>query len=174
MQTNTETKSFQQQKQKQMYEERMQNQNGDIYYGGAVTMPAIPKTAVAVETAAAAETVVIAETTTVDTAPAEPVAPAETTGPADANGDGIMDDDVAIINPVLPVQRQDVRVFLDQEMADEMIAFLKTVNHARSNNTKVNNIIKEEAAAYFAGNKSLDETVKLIQNRVSILVAESR
>ena len=161
-------------KQKKLYEERMQNQNGDIYYGGAVTMPAIPKTAVAAETAAASSDAVIVETTAVDNTPAKPEAPAETTGPADANGDGIMDDDIAVIDPVLPVQRQHVRVFLDQEMADEMIAFLKTVNHARRNNTKVNNIIKEEAAAYFAGNKSLDETVKLIQNRVSTLVAESR
>jgi len=176
-----------QQKQKKQYEERMANQNGGNYYGGAVTMPAIPETvapavqsapAILIETASvteiAVETTAAAETTTADTKPADEKETAETTGPVDANGDGIMDDDIAVIDPVIPVQNRQVRIFLDQEMADEMIAFLKTVNHARRNNTKVNNIIKEEASAYFAGDKPLEETVKLIQNRVSILVAESR
>ena len=77
-------------------------------------------------------------------------------------------------NIIIKDSRAEIAEMIGNMMADEMIAFLKTVNHARRNNTKVNNIIKEEAAAYFAGNKSLDETVKLIQNRVSILVAESR
>ena len=56
----------------------MQNQNGDIYYGGAVTMPAIPKTAapavqsapaILVETAAVTET--SKEIPPTDTQPAE-------------------------------------------------------------------------------------------------------
>lgn len=66
------------------------------------------------------------------------------------------------------------RVFLTQEMVDEMMDFLKSLTHVTRSNSKVYNIITEEASAYFADQKSLEETVKLIQNRVSILVAESR
>ncbi len=172
-----------QERQKKAYEERMANQGNDKYYYGdaIVTMPAVPAVAVptSIETAAAAVEIAVETSAAVEVTAAETTAAAETeapkteetTGPADANGDGIMDDDIA---PAPVVRQQNPRTFLDREMADEIIAFLKTLNHARRNNTKVNNIIKEEAAAYFAGQKPLEETVKLIQNRVSTVVAESR
>ena len=35
-------------------------------------------------------------------------------------------------------------------------------------------IIEEQIGAYFAGDKSLDETVKLIQNRASLYVNENK
>ena len=35
-------------------------------------------------------------------------------------------------------------------------------------------IVKEETAGYFAGQKALDDTVRLIQNRVSLYVAEQK
>ena len=59
-------------------------------------------------------------------------------------------------------------------MADEIIVFLKSLDHVLRYNVPVNNIIKEEAAQYFAGQKSLDDTVRIIQNRVSTYVAERR
>ena len=51
---------------------------------------------------------------------------------------------------------------------------MKSLNHVQRYNVPVNNIIKEEAAQYFAGQKSLDETARVIQNRVSTYVAERR
>ena len=38
--------------------------------------------------------------------------------------------------------------------------------------TEIMELIREDASAYFAGAKSLDETVKIIQGRVSIYVSE--
>ena len=40
--------------------------------------------------------------------------------------------------------------------------------------TDLMKIITEEAAAYFAGQKSLDETADIIQNRASIYISENR
>ena len=37
----------------------------------------------------------------------------------------------------------------------------------------IRNMILEETDAYFAGDKELDETVKLIQNRVQLYLDES-
>ena len=65
-------------------------------------------------------------------------------------------------------------MFLTEEMADEIIEFIKSLNHVYRYNVPVNNIIKEEAAQYFAGQKSLDDTVRIIQNRVFTYVAERR
>ncbi len=63
---------------------------------------------------------------------------------------------------------------ITREVTDKIIAFVKSVNRTSSTNLNVINIIREEAGPYFAGQKSLDETVKIIQNRVSTVVAESR
>ena len=38
----------------------------------------------------------------------------------------------------------------------------------------IQNIINEEAEAYFSGQVDLDRTVEKIQNRVSLLLQESR
>ena len=38
----------------------------------------------------------------------------------------------------------------------------------------VYNVISEEASAYFAGEKSVDEVTKLINNRVLIVLSETR
>ena len=73
-----------------------------------------------------------------------------------------------------PYPQEQFRVFLTEEMADEIIVFLKSLDHVLRYNVPVNNIIKEEAAQYFAGQKSLDDTVRIIQNRVSTYVAERR
>lgn len=99
----------------------------------------------------------------------------------DANGDGVIDasdKDVVAggdidIAPDYPMT-QDERYYIDREKADALIAFLKSLNHVTRNNTSVNAIIKEEAGAYFAGQKSLDETAKIIQNRVFTYVSERR
>ena len=41
-------------------------------------------------------------------------------------------------------------------------------------NNAVDNIIEEEVAAYFSGDKSVDEVCKIIQDRVSTYVNENK
>ena len=60
------------------------------------------------------------------------------------------------------------------EEVREIVAFVKSVDRTSSMNLNVINIIREEAGPYFAGQKALDETVRIIQNRVSTVIAESR
>ncbi|MCQ2432783.1 MAG: hypothetical protein MJ175_09300, partial [Clostridia bacterium] len=61
-------------------------------------------------------------------------------------------------------------------MTAEDEAFLRklldSVTSAAHNDTEISAIIKEEASAYFAGAKSVEEVVKLIQSRVSLYVSE--
>lgn len=144
-----------------------------------VVMPAVPMPTASAETTAAVETEAVAAA---ETTPAVETEEAETEA-VDLDGDGVIDGEEDVEKPVAPPvigmpnpypSQRNSQTYLTREMADEMIAFLKTVNHVYRSNTKVNNIIKEEAGAYFAGDKSLEETVKLIQNRVSIMVAEGR
>ena len=116
-------------------------------------------------------------TGTVMYAPAETAAPAVVTAaPAeteDAESDG---KEVVIEEPVAPMPNYpgDERFFLDQEMADEVMAFLRTLDHTAHVNASIMNIIHEDAGAYFAGQKSLDEVVKIIQDRATKVIFESR
>lgn len=60
---------------------------------------------------------------------------------------------------------------------DEINMFMDLINHTKRvyyHNPIVNNIIQEEAAYYFAGDKSLDDIVKIIQNRVETYINEKR
>lgn len=63
---------------------------------------------------------------------------------------------------------------LSQEETNEILTFIRSVNVRRYWNTDVFNIINEEAAAYFAGQKDVDTTAALIQNRVQLYVDENR
>ena len=45
-------------------------------------------------------------------------------------------------------------------------------NNSRIPDRVLRNIISDEAAAYFAGEKSLDDTANMIQSRVNLYVAE--
>ena len=107
----------------------------------------------------------------------------ETEEPAETDEDVAVDTDIIVEEPVIgggiigmpnPFPQEEFRVFLTEEMADEIIEFIKSLNHVYRYNVPVNNIIKEEAAQYFAGQKSLDDTVRIIQNRVFTYVAERR
>ncbi len=114
---------------------------------------------------------------------AETEAPAETEEPLETDEDVALDTDIIVEEPIIgggvigmpnPYPRDEFRAFLTEEMADEIIEFIKSLDHVLRYNVPVNNIIKEEAAQYFAGQKSLDDTVRIIQNRVSTYVAERR
>ena len=59
-----------------------------------------------------------------------------------------------------------------QEEADMLQALIDAVGGTMSYDEKMMNIIQENAAAFFAGQKSAQETAAIIQNRISIYVAE--
>ncbi|MDD4773938.1 MAG: extracellular solute-binding protein [Eubacteriales bacterium] len=63
---------------------------------------------------------------------------------------------------------------ITREYVDVVMNFIRSLNQVVRNDTDMMEIINEEAAAFFAGSKSAEETAKIIQNRVSIYVSESR
>lgn len=60
------------------------------------------------------------------------------------------------------------------EECEKVITFLKSLNHVLRYDENINTIIDEETGAYFAGQKSVDETCKLIQNRVQTYMSETK
>ena len=63
---------------------------------------------------------------------------------------------------------------LSDEQAQKYIDLVNNTTKTSDYNTEITNIITEEAKAYFAGQKSLDETADIIQNRVKTYVNENR
>jgi len=58
------------------------------------------------------------------------------------------------------------------EECEKIMTFLKSLNQVMRYDMKVYEIMEEETGAYFAGQKSAQETVKLIQNRVQTYLNE--
>ncbi len=56
--------------------------------------------------------------------------------------------------------------------AAKFAELLDGANTSLDDRSTVWSIISEDASAYFAGAKTLDETVKIIQNRVETYIAE--
>lgn len=63
---------------------------------------------------------------------------------------------------------------LSQEEADMYISLVNSTTKASSSDNAMVEIVEEEAKTYFAGEKSLDETVNIIQNRITTYVNENR
>ncbi|MBQ7298524.1 MAG: extracellular solute-binding protein [Clostridia bacterium] len=61
---------------------------------------------------------------------------------------------------------------MSEEDEAELRAILESVTLTTEFDEEIMSLIREDASAYFAGAKSLEETVKVIQSRVSIYVAE--
>ena len=62
---------------------------------------------------------------------------------------------------------------LTQEERDYIVDFIKNTTAIRSYySLDIDNIIQEESKAFFNGEKTAEETAKMIQNRASILVSE--
>lgn len=61
---------------------------------------------------------------------------------------------------------------LSQEEVDQIMSFVTSLNQIMRNDEELLNIILEEAAAYFAGQKSPQETAGIIQSRVQNYVSE--
>lgn len=62
---------------------------------------------------------------------------------------------------------------LTQEDCDRVIGYLKSAGHVYSYNTNIMNIMEEECAAYFEGQKSAKEVAEIIQSRIHIYVNEN-
>jgi len=87
----------------------------------------------------------------------------------DENGDKQEYDDTFYMNGEdipLPV--------LTQEQVDEITDYIMSVDKLAYYNEDVLNILNEEAAAYFAGQKSAKDVASVIQSRVQIYVNENR
>lgn len=63
---------------------------------------------------------------------------------------------------------------MNQEQIDKIVAFVETVNRSSYYNQDITNIIEEETAAFFAGQKTAAEVVQIIQSRAQIFVDENR
>ena len=57
---------------------------------------------------------------------------------------------------------------------DIVLTVLDEVRLAPEENNEIMNMIREESAAYFAGQKTVDDVAAGIQNRVSLYVDENR
>lgn len=63
---------------------------------------------------------------------------------------------------------------IDQTSVDEVKQFLQSVNQVMRYDQSILEIIQEETSTYYAGQKTADETAKIIQNRVQTYVSENR
>ncbi len=63
---------------------------------------------------------------------------------------------------------------LTQEQADELMELIESTDKISSGNEKMYDIVAKHAKAYYAGDKTLDETVKYIQSEANIYINEQR
>ncbi len=63
---------------------------------------------------------------------------------------------------------------MTQEQVDEFVAFVESIDKCSYYNQDVQEIIQEEAAAFFSGQKSAQDVAGIIQSRVQIFVNENR
>ena len=87
----------------------------------------------------------------------------------DENGNLVEYDEIYNINGVDIVIEP-----MTQEEVEEVLGFIQSVDQLYTNNQALIDIISEEAAPYFAGQKNVKEVVDIIQNRVQIYVSENR
>lgn len=63
---------------------------------------------------------------------------------------------------------------MTQEQADGVMEVIETCTKVASYDTSIFDIVNEQAQAYFAGQKTLDEVARLIQSKANIYVNEQR
>ena len=63
---------------------------------------------------------------------------------------------------------------MSKEQKDQLVEFIQTVDSVIYYNEDIQNIVEEETASYFAGQKSVNEVVQIIQSRAQIYVDENR
>jgi len=62
---------------------------------------------------------------------------------------------------------------MTQEEVDAALEFVYSVNRKVSHNDDINNIIMEEAASFFEGQKSAEDVAKIIQSRAQLYISEN-
>lgn len=97
----------------------------------------------------------------------------------DSDGNYILDDNgEKVVNPKATYWIDDNNTYeidvLTQEQIDQIMELYNSTSLVSQNDESITDIINEETAGYFAGQKTLDDTVRLIQNRVSLYVAEQK
>jgi primosomal protein N' len=63
---------------------------------------------------------------------------------------------------------------ISQEEADQINALINSIEHIATNDDSLLNIINEEAAYYFSGEKTVDQVAEIIQSRMTIYINEQR
>ena len=63
---------------------------------------------------------------------------------------------------------------LTEEQKNIFMDLLHSTTKVNSYDENIMNIITEETGGYFAGQKTVDEVVKVIQNRANLYIAEQR
>ncbi len=63
---------------------------------------------------------------------------------------------------------------LTQEEADKLLALIESTDRLAEPDENILAIVREEAAPYFAGQKTAEEAAALIQSRASLYVSEQR
>ena len=63
---------------------------------------------------------------------------------------------------------------LTQEDVDQILGIISATTSVYEYDTEILNIITDEVAAYFAGDKDVDATASMIQSRVNLYVQEQR
>ena len=77
-------------------------------------------------------------------------------------------------NPLVTIGDVDVELVpLKKEEADKLVDILKSVDHTAYTNYEVMDIVIEEAASYWEGEKSAREVADIIQSRISIFINEN-
>ena len=57
---------------------------------------------------------------------------------------------------------------MTEEQLEKLVTFLLSVNRRYYENEEIMNIVSEETEAFFAGDKTAEETANVIQNRVQL------
>ena len=63
---------------------------------------------------------------------------------------------------------------MTQEQADKLLGLINTTTKVQGDNSAILDIVTEQAAAFFAGQKSAEEVAKLVQSKANIYVNEQR
>ena len=97
----------------------------------------------------------------------------------DENGQPLLDENgEKIIEPKATYWGNDGEQYtidvMTQAQADQVMALYNSIHKLNGSNDAIYNIVTEEAGAYFAGQRSLDDVAAIIQNRVGLYVAEQK
>ena len=97
----------------------------------------------------------------------------------DENGQPLLDENgEKIVEPKATYWGNDGEQYtidvMTQAQADQVMALYNSIHELNGSNDAIYNIVTEEAGAYFAGQRSLDDVAAIIQNRVGLYVAEQK